>query len=71
MKSELSFGEILEAVDEMSLDEQETLTNIIRRRIIEQRRRQIMKEVHDAQKEFQNDNCQLVTPDELMAEILS
>jgi hypothetical protein len=71
MKSDLLFGEILEAVDEMSLDEQETLTDIIRRRIIERRRRQLITEVHDAQKEFQAGNCQSVMPDELMAEILS
>lgn len=71
MKSELSFGEILEAVDEMSLDEQETLTDIIQRRIIERRQRQLLKEMHEAQQEYQAGNCHPVTPDELMAEILS
>jgi hypothetical protein len=41
MESVLPFGEVLEAVDKLSLEEQETLIEIIRRRIIERRRAEI------------------------------
>jgi hypothetical protein len=41
MESVLPFGEVLEAVDKLSLEEQETLIEIIRRRIIERRRTEI------------------------------
>jgi hypothetical protein len=41
MESVLPFGEVLEAVEKLSLEEQETLIEIIRRRIIEQRRAEI------------------------------
>jgi hypothetical protein len=41
MESVLPFGEVLEAVDKLSLEEQETLIEIIRRRITERRRAEI------------------------------
>ena len=41
MESVLPFGEVLEAVEKLSLEEQETLIEIIRRRIIERRRAEI------------------------------
>ena len=41
METVLPFGEVLEAVDKLSLEEQETLIEIIRRRIVERRRAEI------------------------------
>lgn len=70
MESVLAFGEVLEVVDKLSLEEQETLIEVVRRRIIERRREELAKEIQDAQKEFQAGLCRPVTPDELMAEIL-
>jgi hypothetical protein len=70
MESVLAFGEVLEVVDQLSLEEQETLIEVVRRRIIERRREELAKEIQDAQKEFQAGRCRPVTPDELMAEIL-
>ena len=70
MESVLAFGEVLEVVDKLSLEEQETLIEVVRRRIIERRREELAKEIQDAQKEFQAGRCRPVTPDELMAEIL-
>lgn len=70
MESVLAFGEVLEVVDELSLEEQETLIEVVRRRIIERRREELAKEIEEAQKEFQAGHCRPVTPDELVAEIL-
>ncbi len=70
MERVLAFGEVLEVVDTMSLEEQETLIEVVHRRIIERRREELVKEVQDAQKEFQAGHCHPMTPDELMAEIL-
>ena len=70
MESVLAFGEVLEVVDKLSLEEQETLIEVIRRRVIEQRREELAKEIEDAQREFQAGHCRPVTPDELVAEIL-
>jgi ADP-dependent phosphofructokinase/glucokinase len=71
MESMLAFGEVLEVVDRLSLEEQERLIEVVRRRVIERRREELAKEIQDAQKEFQAGHCHPVTPDELVAEILS
>lgn len=70
MESVLAFGEVLEVVDKLSLEEKETLIEIVRRRIIERRREELAKEIQDAQEEFRAGHCRPVTPDELMSEIL-
>ena len=67
----LSFGEVLETVEQLSLDDQATLIDIIQRRIVEQRRSELARDIQEAQKEFKDGNVRRVTPDELMAEILS
>ena len=71
MQAMVSFGEVLEAVDKLSLDEQETLIDILRRRIIEQRRAELLQEIREARQEFQAGDCQPATPAEIVAEILS
>jgi hypothetical protein len=71
MKNTVPFGEVLETVDRLSLEEQEELIEIVRRRVIERRRAELAKEIRDAQEEFRKGHARPVTPDELMAEILS
>jgi hypothetical protein len=66
-----SFGKALETVDRLPLEDQEALIEILHRRIIERRRAELAKDIQDAQKEFKAGNAHPVTPDELMAEILS
>jgi hypothetical protein len=61
----------LEAADKLSLDEQESLVEILRRRVIEQRRTKLAKDIQDARKEFAAGHCQPATPGEIIAEILS
>lgn len=70
MENALAFGEVLEVVDKLSLEEQEALIEVVRRRVIERRREKLSREIQDAQKEFQAGFCRPATPDELMAEIL-
>ena len=66
----LSFTEVLEAADTLSPGEQETLVDILRRRLTEHRREQIVREVREAEDEFRAGTCRPVAPDELMKEIL-
>ena len=67
MEKTLSFGEVLDTVEQLSLEDQEALTDIIRRRIIERRREELAKDIQEAQEEFKAGNARPVTPDELMA----
>ena len=71
MAKALLFGEVLEAIDTLSLEDQETLEEILRRRIIERRRAELVQDVQEAQQEFQAGQCRPVTPEELMQEIVS
>lgn len=64
------FREVLEAVDALPLDEQEELMGVVRRRIVEQRRHQLAREVAEAEAEFAAGECEARTPEELMREIL-
>lgn len=65
------FGQVLVEVDRLSVEEQETLVEVIRRRLIDRRRQEIVREIKEAEREFERGNATPVSPDELMKEILS
>lgn len=71
MQSIMSFGDVLEAADQLSLDEQETLIDILHRRLIERRRADLAKDIREARKEFEAGQAKPASPDEIMGEILS
>ena len=71
MENPLPFGEILEAADKLPITDQESLRDILTKRIIEQRRDELSQEVSEAKKEYEAGQCKPVTPDELMTELLS
>ncbi len=71
MGNGMTFNDVLESADKLSLDEQETLTEVLHRRLIEHRRAELAKEIQNAQQEFQEGSCRPATPSELMKEILS
>ena len=71
MEHVLAFGEVLEAADQLSLEEQETLADILKRRVIQQRRRELAADVQAARQEYGDGSCAPVTPDEMMTEILA
>lgn len=71
MMRETTFGEILEAASELTLDEQESLIGILQNRLRERRRKAVVRDVLEATEEFAEGKCQPVTPSQLMEEILS
>ena len=71
MGNPVPFGEILEAADELPIEDQETLIAILKNRLRERRRAELLKDIREAEKEFREGKCQPATPDELMREILS
>ncbi|MGQ9630026.1 MAG: hypothetical protein ACUVXI_06875 [bacterium] len=56
-------------IDKLSLEEQETLIDILRRRIAERGRKMLAAEIQEARKEFAEGRCRPATADEI--EILS
>lgn len=71
MEHTMPFGELLEAIDKLSLDEQETLMDILHRHVAERSRKVLAAEIQEARKEFAEGQCRPATVEELMKEILS
>jgi len=67
----MSFSEILEAADQLSVDEQTTLIEVLRHRVTERRREELAREIQEARREFQAGHCQPKSPAEILKEILS
>jgi hypothetical protein len=67
----ITFNEVLEAVDHLSLDEQESLVDVIRRRIAAHRRQEMAKLVTSAQEEYKAGKLTPETPDDIMQSLLS
>jgi len=65
------FGEVLEAAEKLTSDEQETLIDILNRRLANRRRSELAKDIQEAQQEFQSGGCRPATADELVNEIQS
>ena len=66
----LPFGEVLEAADRLSAEEQEELIAILRRRLVQATRQRLAAEIQEARQEFAEGRCLPTTPDELMREIM-
>lgn len=63
------FQDVLEAADRLSLEDKEALIDVLQRRLVEQRREEIAREIEAARREFQAGQCRPMTPDEIMKEI--
>ncbi len=66
----MPFGEVLEAADHLSHDEQQELIAILNRRLAQAARNRLAAEVQEARQEFAEGRCLPATPDELMREIM-
>ena len=71
MQNSVPFGEILEAADGLPVEDQEALIAILKNRLRERRRAELLQDIREAEKEFREGKCQPATPDEIMREILS
>jgi hypothetical protein len=71
MNSKTTFAEILEAADQLPIEDRESLIDILQNRLRDRRRADLVRDVREAQQEFAEGKCQAVTPEQLMKEILS
>ena len=65
----MRFAEVLEAADHLPIDEQVELIEVLRRRIVEQRRAEIAQDVREAREDFAAGRCQPATPEDILKEI--
>jgi hypothetical protein len=71
MAEVLRFGEVSEAAERLSEEEQETLLDVLQKRLTERRRDEIGEEVREARLGHDRGVAHASTPDELMRETLS
>lgn len=71
LNSATPFATVLEAVEQLTAEEQEELTDIVRRRLAERGRQRVVREVLEAEQEFATGASRVVSVDELMNEIQS
>ena len=68
---QISFADILEAAEQLSVEDREDLIRILQNRLREQKRADLISDVRKSEQEFAQGKCQPVTPEQLMKEILS
>jgi len=71
MNAAVNFGELLEAVETLSPDEQETLVDIVARRLTDRTRQRIAADIQEARAEYSQGRCQPVSVESLIAEFSS
>ena len=70
MAIQTTFAEILEAAEQLPLEDQENLIHILQNRLRDQKRTELVRDVQEAQQEFAQGQCQPLTPEQIMEEIL-
>jgi hypothetical protein len=71
MPESTPFGDILEAADKLPVEDQEELVSILRNRVRERRRAELLKDLEDSEREFAEGKVRPATVDEIMRDILS
>ncbi len=65
------FNEVVEAADSLSMAEQEALVDILRRRLAEARRNELLGYIREAQGEYRAGKAQIADVADIMEDILS
>lgn len=64
------FADVVEAIETLSLEEQETLLEVVHGRVVERHRERLAAAVAEAREEYGRGTCRATTVDDLMGEIL-
>ena len=70
VSSNLSFDEVLNNVESLTVEDQDLLFEIVQKRRIEARREEIAKNAQKTMKSFQNDTAMIGNLDSLKADLL-
>lgn len=69
MSAETTFDDALEVVERLPIDQQLELVKLLRRRLAEYGRRQVVQELQEGRTEFATGKAKPATVDDLMREI--
>jgi hypothetical protein len=65
-----TFAEAVDVVDELSLDDQEALLQLLKRRLLEKRRADLVARVREAEQELRDGKGRELTADQIVDELL-
>ena len=66
-----SYGQVLDSIEALPEDQQESLLDIVRKRLAERRRAALVESVGEARKEFKSGKLRPAAPSEIMRKILA
>ena len=64
-----TFSDVVDAASDLSIDEQETLLEILRRRIAQRNRDVLIRDVADARAEFQSEKTRAASVRDILDEV--
>jgi len=71
LKGMKTFAQALDAVDELGIEEQESLVEVVQRRMAERRREAVIVSVKSAQGEFKAGECRPASPKQIVKRIVA
>lgn len=71
MRQVLAFGDVLDAADQLSAEDQQELIAILQRRLADAGRERLLASINQSRREFAAGLCKPTTPEEIMREALS
>ena len=69
MEHAVRFADVVEAADQLTLEEQEELLEIVKKRTVVRRRAELLKGVEETEREFQAGHCCAITVDEFVGRV--
>lgn len=66
-----TFAQVLDSADELGVEEQESLVEVLQRRLAERRRETLVEAVKSARREFAGGGCRPATPKQIVKRILA
>ena len=66
-----TYGEVVDSIESLSDDQQESLLQLVQRRLAERRREALVKSVHESRKEFKAGKIRPAVPTDIMRKILA
>ena len=66
-----TFAEVLESADELEVEAQESLVEVLQRRVAERRRQSLIQAVKSARQEFKDGGCRPASPKQVVRRIFA
>jgi hypothetical protein len=66
-----SYGQVLDSIEALPEEQQESLLELVQRRLVERRRDALAKSVQEARKEFKSGKLRPASPAEIMRKVLA